>query len=112
MVAHSAIERVDVAILGAGISGVLAAQQAIRDNLSFRILDRCQDFGGVWDFRANSYSHLQVGRHDGLKNFTPTPTQSRLNLTLASRLTLQLTSGKQSMRWPAVHSEKYRVGRS
>ena len=51
---------VDVAILGAGISGVLAAQQALNDGLSFRIIDRCQDFGGVWDFRANSYSHLQV----------------------------------------------------
>lgn len=54
-------EVVAVAILGAGISGVLAAQQALKDGLSFRIIDRCQDFGGVWDFRANSYSHLQVG---------------------------------------------------
>ena len=55
------VGRVDVAILGAGISGVLSAQQAIKDGLSFRIFDRCTDFGGVWDFRANSYSHLQVG---------------------------------------------------
>ena len=51
---------VEVAILGGGICGVLAAQQCTEKHMTFRILERMQTLGGVWSFRANTHSHLQV----------------------------------------------------
>lgn len=53
-------EPVAVAIIGGGVCGVLAAQRCVRENLPFIMFDRCNDFGGNWFVRANSYSHLQV----------------------------------------------------
>lgn len=53
-------KQVAVAIIGGGVCGVLAAQRCVQEKLSFIIFDRCNDFGGNWFVRANSYSHLQV----------------------------------------------------
>ena len=54
------MEQTDVLIIGGGICGVLAAQQCKERGIRFRLIDRCEDYGGVWAFRANSHSHLQV----------------------------------------------------
>ena len=50
----------EVAIVGGGICGVLAAQQCQKHGIPFRLVDKCGDFGGVWAFRANAHSHLQA----------------------------------------------------
>ena len=98
--AFSEAETVEVAIIGAGISGVLAAHQAHKDGLSFRIIDRCQDFGGVWEFRANSYSHLQV------RCCHSDPTRKRPNT--ASRRLPHLQAHAAAYQWEA----KYALARS
>ena len=50
----------DVLIIGGGICGVLVAQQCKERGIAFRLIDRCENYGGVWAFRANAHSHLQV----------------------------------------------------
>lgn len=57
-----AAEEVSVAIIGGGVCGVLAAQRCAQEKLSYKIFERCSDFGGNWFVRANSYSHLQARR--------------------------------------------------
>ena len=54
------MEQTDVLIVGGGICGVLAAQQCKERGIPFKLIERCGDFGGVWAFRANAHSHLQV----------------------------------------------------
>ena len=57
-----AAEQVSVAIIGGGVCGVLAAQRCAKENIPYAVFERCDDFGGNWFVRANSYSHLQVRR--------------------------------------------------
>ena len=51
---------VDVLIVGGGICGVLAGRRFAQEGLSYKIIERNGDYGGVWAYRANDYSHLQV----------------------------------------------------
>ena len=57
----------EIIILGAGICGVLAAQQCVEKGFSFKIFERRDSTGGVWSFRANRHSHLQASRKFRLK---------------------------------------------
>jgi len=52
---------VDVAVVGGGVSGTLAAAALARDGATVRLLDAAPAPGGVWRTAANSYSTLQVG---------------------------------------------------
>ncbi|KAK9828833.1 hypothetical protein WJX72_002308 [[Myrmecia] bisecta] len=51
---------IEIAILGGGICGVLAAQRCAEAGIPFHLLEREADFGGVWGTLANSHSHLQA----------------------------------------------------
>lgn len=51
---------VDVVIVGGGVCGVLAAHRCLEKGLTYCIVDRQSDFGGVWASLANQHSHLQV----------------------------------------------------
>ena len=50
----------DVVIIGAGICGILAARECHDRGYPYVILDREDQFGGVWNTMANNYSYLQV----------------------------------------------------
>ena len=50
----------DLVIIGGGISGLLAAQQAKQRGISYILIDRADDLGGIWDTMSNNYSYLQV----------------------------------------------------
>ena len=54
------MEDTGVAIIGAGVCGLLAAQQCSEQGISYKIIEREQQVGGVWKLRANAYSQLQV----------------------------------------------------
>ena len=56
----SAMEDTGIAIIGAGVCGVLAGHQCAEQGIEYCILERETQIGGVWDYRANSYSQLQV----------------------------------------------------
>ena len=51
---------VDVIVIGGGLCGVLAGQRCTRVGLSYTIIEKEDDFGGVWETLANRHSHLQV----------------------------------------------------
>ena len=51
---------VDVLIVGGGLCGVLAAHRCGANALSYCVIERQSDFGGVWASLANEHSHLQV----------------------------------------------------
>ena len=51
---------VDILIVGGGVCGVLAGRRFAHEGFSYKILEKNDDFGGVWAYRANDYSHLQV----------------------------------------------------
>ena len=56
----SADADVDVAIYGGGLCGVLAGHRCFMEGLTYRILEKEKDLGGVWQTLANNHSHLQV----------------------------------------------------
>lgn len=51
---------VDVVVIGGGLCGVLAGQRCTMEGLSYTIVEKENDFGGVWGTLANKHSHLQV----------------------------------------------------
>lgn len=51
---------VDVVVIGGGLCGVLAGQRCTMEGLSYTIVEKEDDFGGVWGTLANNHSHLQV----------------------------------------------------
>ena len=53
-------DMLDILVVGGGMCGILAGSRFAAENWSFRIIERASNFGGVWDYRANAYSHLQV----------------------------------------------------
>lgn len=53
---------VDILIVGGGVCGVLAGRRFAQEGFSYRIIEKNDNFGGVWAYRANDYSHLQVSR--------------------------------------------------
>ncbi len=54
------VKAVDVLIVGGGVCGVLAAHRCNEKSLSYCLIERQSDFGGVWASLANEHSHLQV----------------------------------------------------
>ncbi len=51
---------VDVIIYGGGLCGVLAGHRCVVEGLTYKIIEKESDFGGVWHTLANEHSHLQV----------------------------------------------------
>ncbi|KAL4457342.1 hypothetical protein ABPG75_012207 [Micractinium tetrahymenae] len=56
---HESIE-VEVAIIGAGICGLLGAKHCAKRGLPFIVLERGEELGGVWHTLANNHSCLQA----------------------------------------------------
>ena len=56
-------ETVDVCIIGGGLCGVMAAHRCQHVGLTYCVIERQSDLGGVWASLANQHSHLQVGGH-------------------------------------------------
>ena len=54
---------VDVCIIGGGLCGVLAAHRCQHAGLTYCVIERQSDLGGVWATLSNQHSHLQVGSH-------------------------------------------------
>jgi len=50
----------DVAIVGAGVVGVIAAKRMQERGIQYKVLERQHDFGGVWHTHGNNHSTLQV----------------------------------------------------
>ena len=53
---------IDVAIIGAGVVGVVAAKRMLERGIAFRVIKRQRDFGGVWHTHGNNHSTLQADR--------------------------------------------------
>ena len=54
------MDHTEIAIIGAGVCGVLAGHQCGQQGISYRIVERERRVGGVWGSCANTYSQLQV----------------------------------------------------
>jgi len=54
------MDHTEIAIIGAGVCGVLAGHQCAQQGITYRIVEREEQVGGVWVSRANTYSQLQV----------------------------------------------------
>ena len=65
------VSNYDVVVVGGGVCGVLAAQKLGEEGLTYKVVERLEDFGGVWTYRANSYSHLQARRPGLCLTFSP-----------------------------------------
>jgi cation diffusion facilitator CzcD-associated flavoprotein CzcO len=50
----------DVAIIGGGVVGVIAANRMRERDIDYRVLERLPDFGGVWHTHSNNHSTLQA----------------------------------------------------
>ena len=50
----------DVAIIGGGVVGVIAANRMRERCIDYRVIERLHDFGGVWHTHSNNHSTLQV----------------------------------------------------
>ena len=57
---HVHCSTTDVAIVGGGLAGVLAAMRMRERGIMYRVIERLHDFGGTWQTHANNYSTLQV----------------------------------------------------
>lgn len=53
-------DHTDVAIVGGGVVGVIAAKRMQERGIDFRVIERQRDFGGVWHTHGNNHSTLQV----------------------------------------------------
>lgn len=53
-------QAVDVVIVGGGLCGVLAAHRCHTTDLTYCLIERQSDLGGVWASLANQHSQLQV----------------------------------------------------
>ena len=50
----------EVAIIGGGVVGVIAAKRMLERDIDFTVLEKLHDFGGVWHTHSNNHSTLQV----------------------------------------------------
>lgn len=50
----------DVAIIGGGVVGVVAATRMLERGIDFKVLEKLHDVGGVWHTHSNNHSTLQV----------------------------------------------------
>ena len=55
----------DVAIIGGGVVGVIAANRMRERCIDYRVVERLSDFGGVWHTHSNNHSTLQVHQDAG-----------------------------------------------
>ena len=53
-------ECTDVAIIGGGVVGVIAAKRMQERDIDYKVLEKQRDFGGVWHTHGNNHSTLQV----------------------------------------------------
>ena len=53
---------IDVAIIGGGVVGVIAAKRMLERGIAFTVIEKQRDFGGVWHTHGNNHSTLQVFR--------------------------------------------------
>lgn len=51
-------EKVEVVIVGAGITGIYAANQLMRNGISFCVLEKREKVGGIWSMYANTTSRV------------------------------------------------------
>lgn len=63
------VNRPDVVVIGAGISGIAAAKCLLDAELSVVVLERTGDVGGLWTFRENDYgvmrfTHINVSKYN------------------------------------------------
>jgi non-ribosomal peptide synthetase-like protein len=54
------VKKVDMVIVGAGVCGLIAAEEIKRKNKSYMILEKSADVGGCWLGAANKTSHVAV----------------------------------------------------
>ena len=100
----------DVLIYGGGLCGALAGHRCVVEGLTYYIIEKESDFGGVWHTLANEHSHLQVllqpvvlvihtiqglpkqrRRSNGINSLLPAKAGLRSNVPMAQRL----PAGKQ-----------------
>ncbi len=53
-------EHIDVAIIGGGVVGLVAAKRMQERDIAYKVLEKQRDFGGVWHTHGNNHSTLQV----------------------------------------------------
>jgi hypothetical protein len=53
-------ERVDVVIVGAGVTGIYAANKLLENKISFCVVDKRDIIGGIWSAYANSTSQVNT----------------------------------------------------
>ena len=51
--------KVDVVVIGAGISGIVTAKCLLDAGLSVVVLERTGEVGGLWTFRENDYGVMR-----------------------------------------------------
>ena len=51
--------KVDVVVIGAGISGIVTAKCLLEAGLSVVVLERTGEVGGLWTFRENDYGVMR-----------------------------------------------------
>ena len=71
---------VDVCIIGGGLCGVLAAHRCQQAGLTYCVIEKENDLGGVWASLANQHSHLQVGGHRKTLHILPRSARRHGNL--------------------------------
>ena len=53
-------EKVDVVVVGAGVTGLYAASQLSKNNISFLVVDQSDIIGGIWSKYANATSQVNT----------------------------------------------------
>lgn len=53
------IEEQEVVVIGAGVSGLVAAKCLRDDGFKVTIIERTSDIGGLWTFRENDYGVMR-----------------------------------------------------
>ena len=53
-------EKVDVVVVGAGVTGLYAATQLLKNNISFLVVDQSDIIGGIWSKYANATSQVNT----------------------------------------------------
>lgn len=53
-------QKVDVIIVGAGVTGLYAANQLLKNNISFCLVEKGESIGGIWSIYANSASQVNT----------------------------------------------------
>ncbi len=105
MSAPASAKAVDVVIVGGGVCGVLAAHRCLERALTYYIIDRQSDFGGVWASLANQHSHLQVCTATAMLHNLHT--ERRRHNDIICRLLKPCTDGMTSTRSVPIHWLKF-----